>query len=196
MHRTTAYVGLFLARFERNVKLYMACAALIGFSAFGIYSVLFNLYLLRMDAKTARATNTILQTGNEERRQATNDTNRSMSLRGGPLYKRLGVPICDIATVTTAVGLRAALSTIDFQAGRIHYQVYRFMRALGWQHHLTEDEPPDTLLITGSLGRKERVSCWKPRTNLTGEPDSFQDPSDPFMQQHPITCKNKPIVSH
>ena len=27
----------------------MACAALIGFSAFGIYSVLFNLYLLRMD---------------------------------------------------------------------------------------------------------------------------------------------------
>ena len=49
MHRTTAYVGHFLARFERNVKLYMACAALIGFSAFGIYSVLFNLYLLRMD---------------------------------------------------------------------------------------------------------------------------------------------------
>ena len=96
MHRTTAYVGHFLARFERNVKLYMACAALIGFSAFGIYSVLFNLYLLRMDAKTARATNTILQTGNEERRQATNDTNRSMSLRGGPLYKRLGAPICDL----------------------------------------------------------------------------------------------------
>ncbi|MDE2813908.1 MAG: MFS transporter, partial [Gemmatimonadota bacterium] len=49
MHRTTAYVGHFLARFERNVKLYMACAALIGFSVFGIYSVLFNLYLLRMD---------------------------------------------------------------------------------------------------------------------------------------------------
>ena len=49
MYRTTAYVGHFLARFERNVKLYMACAALIGFSAFGIYSVLFNLYLLRMD---------------------------------------------------------------------------------------------------------------------------------------------------
>ena len=49
MHRTTAYVGHFLARFERDVKLYMACAALIGFSAFGIYSVLFNLYLLRMD---------------------------------------------------------------------------------------------------------------------------------------------------
>ncbi len=37
MHRTTAYVGHFLTRFERNVKLYMACAALIGFSAFGIY---------------------------------------------------------------------------------------------------------------------------------------------------------------
>ena len=49
MYRTTAYVGHFLARFERDVKLYMACAALIGFSAFGIYSVLFNLYLLRMD---------------------------------------------------------------------------------------------------------------------------------------------------
>ena len=49
MHHTTAYVGRFLARFERNVKLYMACAALIGFSVFGIYSVLFNLYLLRMD---------------------------------------------------------------------------------------------------------------------------------------------------
>ena len=49
MHRTTAYVSHFLARFERDVKLYMACAALIGFSAFGIYSVLFNLYLLRMD---------------------------------------------------------------------------------------------------------------------------------------------------
>ena len=49
MHRMTAYVGHFLARFERDVKLYMACAALIGFSAFGIYSVLFNLYLLRMD---------------------------------------------------------------------------------------------------------------------------------------------------
>ena len=49
MYRTTAYVGHFNARFERNVKLYMACAALIGFSAFGIYSVLFNLYLLRMD---------------------------------------------------------------------------------------------------------------------------------------------------
>ena len=49
MHHTTAYVGHFLARFERDVKLYMACAALIGFSAFGIYSVLFNLYLLRMD---------------------------------------------------------------------------------------------------------------------------------------------------
>ena len=48
MYRTTAYVGHFLARFERDVKLYMACAALIGFSAFGIYSVLFNLYLLRM----------------------------------------------------------------------------------------------------------------------------------------------------
>ena len=48
MHRTTAYVGHFLARFERDIKLYMACAALIGFSAFGIYSVLFNLYLLRM----------------------------------------------------------------------------------------------------------------------------------------------------
>lgn len=27
----------------------MACAALIEFSAFGIYSVLFSLYLLRMD---------------------------------------------------------------------------------------------------------------------------------------------------
>ena len=49
MYRTTAHVGHFLSRFERNVKLYMACAALIGFSAFGIYSVLFNLYLLRMD---------------------------------------------------------------------------------------------------------------------------------------------------
>ena len=49
MHRTTAYVGHFLARFERDVKLYMACAALIGLSAFGIYSFLFNLYLLRMD---------------------------------------------------------------------------------------------------------------------------------------------------
>ena len=49
MYRTTAYVGHFLARFERDVKLYMACAALIGFSAFDIYSVLFNLYLLRMD---------------------------------------------------------------------------------------------------------------------------------------------------
>ena len=49
MYRTTAYVRHFLVRFERNVKLYMACAALIGFSAFGIYSVLFNLYLLRMD---------------------------------------------------------------------------------------------------------------------------------------------------
>ena len=49
MYRTTAYVGHFLARFERDIKLYMACAALIGFSAFGIYSVLFNLYLLRMD---------------------------------------------------------------------------------------------------------------------------------------------------
>lgn len=49
MYRTTAYVSHFLARFERNVKLYMACAALIGFSAFGIYSFLFNLYLLRMD---------------------------------------------------------------------------------------------------------------------------------------------------
>ena len=49
MYRTTIYMGHFLARFERDVKLYMACAALIGFSAFGIYSVLFNLYLLRMD---------------------------------------------------------------------------------------------------------------------------------------------------
>ena len=49
MYRPTAYVSHFLVRFERNVKLYMACAALIGFSAFGIYSVLFNLYLLRMD---------------------------------------------------------------------------------------------------------------------------------------------------
>ena len=49
MYRTTPYVRHFLARFERDVKLYMACAALIGFSAFGIYSVLFNLYLLRMD---------------------------------------------------------------------------------------------------------------------------------------------------
>ena len=49
MYRTTAYVGRFLSRFEGDVKLYMACAALIGFSAFGIYSVLFNLYLLRMD---------------------------------------------------------------------------------------------------------------------------------------------------
>ena len=49
MYRTTAYVGHFLARFERDIKLYMACAALIGFSAFSIYSVLFNLYLLRMD---------------------------------------------------------------------------------------------------------------------------------------------------
>ena len=38
MYRTTAYVGHFLARFERDIKLYMACAALIGFSAFGIYS--------------------------------------------------------------------------------------------------------------------------------------------------------------
>jgi len=33
MYRTTAYVGHFLARFERDVKLYMSCAALIGFSA-------------------------------------------------------------------------------------------------------------------------------------------------------------------
>ena len=49
MYRTTIYMGHFLARFESNIKLYMACAALIGFSAFGIYSVLFNLYLLRMD---------------------------------------------------------------------------------------------------------------------------------------------------
>lgn len=49
MYRTPPYVRHFLARFERDVKLYMACAALIGFSAFGIYSVLFNLYLLRMD---------------------------------------------------------------------------------------------------------------------------------------------------
>ena len=48
MYCTTAYVGHFLARFERDVKLYMSCAALIGFSAFGIYSVLFNLYLLRV----------------------------------------------------------------------------------------------------------------------------------------------------
>ena len=49
MYRTTPDMRHFLARFERDVKLYMACAALIGFSAFGIYSVLFNLYLLRMD---------------------------------------------------------------------------------------------------------------------------------------------------
>ena len=49
MYHTTAYVGHFLAHFERDVKLYMACAALIGFSAFGIYSVSFNLYLLRMN---------------------------------------------------------------------------------------------------------------------------------------------------
>ena len=37
-------------------------------------------------------------------------------------------------------------------------------------------EPPDILLITGSQGREVRVSCWKSRTNLTGEPDSVQDP--------------------
>lgn len=53
MHRTTAYVGHLLTRFERDVKLYIACAALIGFSVFGIYSVLFNLYLLRMDYDVA-----------------------------------------------------------------------------------------------------------------------------------------------
>ena len=28
-----------------------------------------------------------------------------------------------------------------------------------------------------------RVSCWKSRTNLTGEPDSVQDPNTAFMQQ-------------
>lgn len=46
-HAATWLAGL-PARLERDVKLYMAGAALIGFAAFGIYSVLFNLYLLRM----------------------------------------------------------------------------------------------------------------------------------------------------
>ncbi len=46
--RMTAHLASLPGRLERDVKLYMAGAALIGFSAFGIYSVLFNLYLLRM----------------------------------------------------------------------------------------------------------------------------------------------------
>ena len=40
-----------------------------------------------------------------------------------------------------------------------------------------------TARCSSQAGREERVSCWKPRTNLTGEPAVFQDPSDPFMQQ-------------
>ncbi len=48
MHRAATWLAGLPARLERDVKLYMAGAALIGFAAFGIYSVLFNLYLLRM----------------------------------------------------------------------------------------------------------------------------------------------------
>ncbi len=48
MLRIATHLAGLPARLERDVKLYMAGAALIGFSAFGIYAVLFNLYLLRM----------------------------------------------------------------------------------------------------------------------------------------------------
>ena len=48
MLRVAIHLAGLPARLERDVKLYMAGAALIGFAAFGVYSVLFNLYLLRM----------------------------------------------------------------------------------------------------------------------------------------------------